>query len=189
MSEHTDRAAMLREIAKKNVVYKITGMEVLRVRRDLTYRSTSGAGLLMDVYYPSVSPSKHPPTMLLPMAYPDPTAGVRSYAPLTSWARLMAASGMAAVVYGAEAPEEDVHAVLRQLRSDADALGLDIDRFGLFAASGNVSVRLIGLDARQAGEVCSAALRLHDGLGRLDSCRRHGPAGRIRERVCWKVVG
>ena len=115
-------------------------MDVLRVRRDLTYRSASGAGLPMDVYYPSVSPNQHPPTILLPMAYPDPTARVRTYGPLTSWARLMAASGMAAVVYGAEAPEEDVHAVLRQLRSDADALGLDIDRFGLFAASGNVTV-------------------------------------------------
>jgi hypothetical protein len=52
---------------------------------------------------------------------------------------------MAAVVYGAEAPEEDVHAVLRQLRSDADALGLDSGKFGLFATSGNVTVGLSAL--------------------------------------------
>ena len=156
MSEHTDREAMLREIAKKNVVYKIPGMDVLRVRRDLTYRSTSGVGLLMDVYYPSASPG-HLPTMLLPMAYPDPTARVRSYGPLTSWARLMAASGMAAVIYGAEAPAEDVHAVLRQLRSDADALGLDIDKFGLFAASGNVTVAL-SASMRDARVRCAALL-------------------------------
>jgi hypothetical protein len=142
MSEHTDREAMLREIAKKNVVYELPAMDVVRVRRDLTCRSKSGTGLLMDVYYPYVSPSQHLPTVLLPMAYPDPTARVRAYGPCTSWARLMAASGMAAVVYGAEAPEDDVHAVLRQLRSDADALGLDIDKFGLFATSGNVTVAL-----------------------------------------------
>ena len=79
------------------------------------------------------------------MAYPDPTARVRAYGPLTSWARLIAASGMAAVVYGAEAPEEDVHAALRHLRADADALGLDVDRFGLFATSGNVTVGLSAL--------------------------------------------
>lgn len=157
MSEHTDREAMLRDIAKKNVVYEIPGMDVLRVRRDLTYRSTSGAGLPMDVYYPSVSPTQHPPTILLPMAYPDPTARVRTYGPLTSWARLMAASGMAAVVYGAEAPEEDVHAVLRQLRSDADALSLDIERFGLFAASGNVTVALSAL-MRDRQVRCAALL-------------------------------
>jgi dienelactone hydrolase len=142
MGEQTDREAMLREMAKKNVVYQMPGMDVLRVRRDLTFRSTSGAGLLMDVYYPSVTPSPPLPTMLLPVAYPAPMARVRAYGPVTSWARLMAASGMAAVVYGAESPEEDVHAVLRQLRSDAEALGLDMDKFGLFATSGNVTVAL-----------------------------------------------
>ena len=52
---------------------------------------------------------------------------------------------MAAVIYGAEAPDEDVHAVLRQLREDADALGLDMDRLGRFAASGNVTVGLSAL--------------------------------------------
>ena len=57
----------------------------------------------------------------------------------------MAASGLAAVVYGAEAPEQDVHAVLRHLRADTDPLGLDVDKFGLFAASGNVTVALSAL--------------------------------------------
>jgi hypothetical protein len=69
----------------------------------------------------------------------------------------MAASGMAAVVYGAEAPEEDVHAVLRQLRSDAGALDLDIDKFGLFAASGNVTVALSTL-MRDRRVRCAALL-------------------------------
>ena len=52
MNEHTDREAMLREIAKKRVVYQLPGMDALRVRRDLTYRSTSGAGLLMGSLLP-----------------------------------------------------------------------------------------------------------------------------------------
>jgi hypothetical protein len=145
MSEHTDREAMLREIAKKKVVYQLPGMEALRVDRDLTYCSTRGTELLFDVYYPSASPSQHVPTVLLPMAYPDPTARVRVYGPLTSWAQLIAASGMAAVVYGSEVPAEDVHAVLQHLRGDAEALGLDVNRFGLFAASGNVTVGLSAL--------------------------------------------
>lgn len=141
MSEQTDREAM-RETAKKRVVHQLPGMEMLRVRRDLTYRSTSGAELLLDVYYPSSSHSHRVPTVLLPMSYPDPTARVRVYGPLTSWAQLIAASGMAAVIYGAEAPAEDVHAVLQHLRGDAGVLGLDVNRFGLFAASGNVTVGL-----------------------------------------------
>lgn len=142
MSEQTEREALLREIAKKRVVYMLSGMEVLPVRRDLTFRSASGADLLMDVYYPSRSPDQPVPLVLMPMAYPDPTAQVRLYGPLTSWAQLIAASGMAAVVSGNEAPEEDVHALLRHLRADAAALGLDVDRFGLFAASGNGTVGL-----------------------------------------------
>ncbi len=142
MSEQTEREAMLREIAKKRVVYMLPGMAALPVRRDLTFRSMRGAALLMDVYYPSLSPARPLPLVLMPMAYPDPTARVRVYGPLTSWAQLMAASGMAAVVYGTEAPEEDVHALLRHLRADAATLALDVDRFGLFAASGNGTVGL-----------------------------------------------
>jgi hypothetical protein len=157
MSEDTGREEMLREIAGKNVVYQLPGMEVLPVRRGLTYRSASGAGLLMDVYYPSASPVEHPPSVLLPMAYPDPTAGVRTYGPLTSWARLIAASGMAAIVYGSETPDEDIHALLRQLRSDADGLALDSDRIGLFATSGNVTVALSAL-MRDRSLTCAALL-------------------------------
>jgi hypothetical protein len=158
MSEHTDREAMLQEIARKNVVYQLPGMAAIEVRRGLAYRATSGTALMMDVYYPPLSPRQPaPPAVLLPMAYPDPTARVRDYGPLTSWARLIAASGLAAVVYGSEAPADDLHALLRQLRSDADALGIDADRFGLLATSGNVTVALSAL-MRDRSLKCAALL-------------------------------
>lgn len=145
MSNQTEREAMLRAFAKKSVVFTLPGMESLPVRRDMTFRAASGTELLMDVYYPSFSPDQPPPLVLMPMAYPDPTARVRVFGPLTSWAQLMAASGTAAVVYGTEAPEEDVHALLRHLRTHAAALGLDSDRVGLFATSANVTVALSAL--------------------------------------------
>jgi hypothetical protein len=142
MNDQTHREKALREIAKKRVVFALPGMDALPVRRDLTFRSTSGASLLMDVYYPSLSTDKRLPLVLLATGYPDPEARVRAYGPLTSWARLMAASGMAAVIYGTDTPAEDAHALLRHLRGDAASLGLDDGRFGLFAASGNVPVGL-----------------------------------------------
>ena len=142
MSDQADREVALREIAKKRVVYTRPGMDALPVRRDVTFRSTSGVSLLMDVYYPSLSVDRPLPVVLLATAYPDPESRVRAYGPLTSWARLMAASGMAAVIYGTETPAADIHALLRHLRDDAESLGLDDDRFGLFAASGNVPVAL-----------------------------------------------
>jgi hypothetical protein len=144
MSEQTDREAILREIAKKTVVYRLPGMDAVPLRRDLSYRSALGTMLPMDVYYPPSSDQIFP-AVVLAMAYPDPTGRIRAYGPVTSWARLFAASGMAAVVYGTEAPGEDLEAVLRQLRADASALALDVDRFGLFATSGNVTVGLSAL--------------------------------------------
>ena len=63
MSEPTEREAILREIAKKKVVYR--GMEGLPVRPNLTYRSTSGAGLPMAIYYPASPPGRRVPIVIV----------------------------------------------------------------------------------------------------------------------------
>lgn len=141
MTEHDEREAIRIAVAKKRVIFQVPGMESLPVHRDLIVRGASGAELLMDVYYPSPSAAR-PPVMVIPMAYPDPAGRIRGFGPLTSWAQLLAASGMAAVVYGAEAPAEDVHAVLRHVRENAERLGFDGTRVGLLASSGNVTVGL-----------------------------------------------
>src|SRR3954466_5938523 len=52
---------------------------------------------------------------------------------------------MAAVLYGATTPAEDVHALLRYLRDNAAGLDLDPERVGVFAESGNVTVALSAL--------------------------------------------
>ena len=140
MSEPTDREAILREIKKKRVRYQLTGMDALPVRRDLRYRATSGRSLPMDIYYPSDS-NPHPPVVVAAFGYPDPEGGIRQFGPFTSWAQLIAASGMAMVLYGSETPAEDIHAVLRHLRDDA-ALDIDAARIALFSASGSVPVAL-----------------------------------------------
>lgn len=157
MSERIEHEAIVRKIAKKKVAYRLPNMDELPGRRDLTYRSSSGSELLIDVYYPSSHPGPRVPVVLAPLAYPDPEARVRVYGPVTSWAQLIAASGMAAVLYGTEAPEEDVQAALRHLRADADALGLEMDSLGLFAASGNVTVALSVL-MRERRVRCAALL-------------------------------
>ena len=144
MSEQSEREAIIREIAKKKVVYRLPAIDALPAPRDLTYRSTSGSSLPMQVHYPSSS-SGRLPVVLVPLGYPDPEAGVRRYGPVTSWVQLLAASGMAAVIYGAEAPDTDLHAALRHLRADAEPLGLDTTRLALFATSGSVAVALSAL--------------------------------------------
>ena len=99
----SEREAIIREMAKKKVVHQLPGMEALPVRRDLTYRSTSGSQLPLDIYYPS-STDRRAPVVLAPLAYPDPQGGVRTFGPLTSWAQLMAASTLvslpSAILFG-----------------------------------------------------------------------------------------
>ena len=121
MSEQTDREAILREIAKKRVRYQLPGMDDLPVRRDIRYGATSGHALPMDIYYPR-DPDPRPPVVVVAFGYPDPEGGIRQFGPYTSWAQLVAASGMAMVLYGSQAPAEDIYEVLRHLRRDADAL-------------------------------------------------------------------
>ncbi len=142
MSDQRTREEIRQEIAKKTVRYRLPDMETVPVRRDLPYRTASGADLLLDVYYPTLVPARPLPAVLLPLAYPDPSSRVRGYGPIVSWARLIAASGLAAIVYGVERPAEDVHALLAHLRTNADSLHLDGDRFGVLATSGNATVGL-----------------------------------------------
>jgi len=130
-------------VANKRVRYQVPGIEKIPVRRVVAFRGASGRVLSMDVFSPCQSgPS---PVVVIPMAYPDPAGRLRGFGPVVSWAQLLAASGMAAVVYGAERPTEDVHAALNHVRSEADALGVDASRIRLFATSGNVTVGLATL--------------------------------------------
>ena len=142
MSEQTDREAILREIRKKRVRYELPGMDRLPVSRDLQYRGTTGRALPMDIYYPRRDDDSRTPVVVAAFGYPDPEGGIRQFGPFTSWAQLIAASGMAMVLYGSEAPAEDVHAVLGHLRDNAPALGIDAARIALFSSSGNVPVAL-----------------------------------------------
>ena len=142
MSEQTDRDAIIQEIKKKRVRYVLPGMDALPVRRDIPYRAKGGRTLPMDIYYPRRDADQRTPVVVVAFGYPDSEGAIREFGPFTSWAQLIAASGMAAVLYGSEAPAEDIHAVLCQLREHANALGLDAARIGLFSTSGSVAVAL-----------------------------------------------
>ncbi|HVZ20954.1 MAG TPA: hypothetical protein VG871_07825 [Vicinamibacterales bacterium] len=141
MSEQQDRDAALREIAKKQVVYRIAGMDALPVRRDIQYH----ASLPMDVYYPPEPRGARVPATVIAFGFPDPEGRIRMFGPITSWARLIAASGSAAVVLGTASPADDLLEALGYLRANAASLGLDERRIGLFATSGNAPVALATL--------------------------------------------
>jgi len=144
MSDQTDREAQIREVAKKTVLYRMPGTDEVFVR-STTY-NTGREDLPMDIYYPAEpAPADRLPVVVIAFGYPDPEGGLRRFGPVTSWAKLIAASGMATVIYANKAPAENIHAVLAHLRTHAAALNVDERRIGLYAASANAAVALSAL--------------------------------------------
>ena len=137
------------EIAKKKVVYEIPGAEAVIVRRDEVYRVTGAGPLTMDLYYPpGATPGVRHPAIVIVLGF----SGARTPNPLgcpfkemewsISWGRLIAASGIVAIVYANREPEPDLQALLQHVRRHAEALGIDERRIGLLATSGNVPLAL-----------------------------------------------
>jgi hypothetical protein len=134
------------EITKKRVVYQMPGMNAVTIRRDVEYRDADVGALTMDLYYPPDSKSEaRIPAVVFVDGYPDPGAQkilgckrkeMESY---ISWGQLAAASGLVAVTYttGTE-PATDIHVLLRYIRRNAASLGIDENRIGVWACSGNV---------------------------------------------------
>ena len=154
----TDREALVREMAKKLVVYRLDGMDRVTVRRDLPYTDTAEGTLVFDLYQPpNTEPGARPPVVVIVMGYPDPTGFYRYVGWATSWARLLAVSGVAAVIYATREPAANLQTVLRYVRDHAATLGIDDTRVGILACSANVDVALSALLAGSAAK-CAALL-------------------------------
>jgi acetyl esterase/lipase len=153
------------ELAKMTIVYSIPEIESVTVRRDVPYRTTEAGSLGFDVYYPSgASPDRRLPAVLFIHGYSDagvPNVFGRTFKEMgqpVSWAQLIAASGIAAILYSNRQPVDDVQTILQHLRDHAASLGIDGRRLGLFAASGHVPLALWLLMQPERREVRCAVL-------------------------------
>ena len=137
-------------ISLKPVLFSLPGMDAVTVQADLEVPSADGAPMRMDVYRPARAGAAPPVVVLVP-GYVDEgmqrVLGCRhkEMASTVSWARLIAASGMAAIAYSNRAPAADLGALLRHLAADAPSIGLDGTRLGVWSSSGNVPVALSAL--------------------------------------------
>lgn len=145
MSQGRQRA----DITRKAVVYQMPGMEAVMVRRDIEHRAAPGGVLTMDIYYPPDRRSgARVPAVLFVVGFSDEGAEARlgckfkEMASYVSWARLVAASGLAAVTYTNREPAADLSALRQYLQQNAGSLGLDEKSMGLWACSGNVPLAL-----------------------------------------------
>lgn len=136
-------------IAKKVVLYQLPGMDAVSIRHDVPYQATDSGALTLDLYAPPDSASgARLPAVVIVAGYPDPgfqkMMGCRfkEMGSSTSWGRLIAASGMVAITYANREPAADVGALLQYVRQNAEELGIDETRIGLWASSGNVPLAL-----------------------------------------------
>jgi dienelactone hydrolase len=165
-------------LAGKTVVYRIPGMESAAVTPDVPYLESRHGALLMDVYMPAERTSASLPVVINVMGYPDPDGRFRKLPFVQGWAQLIAASGMAAVLYGTREPASDILSLVQHIREHASTLQVDEHRIGLLASSGHVPVALSAL-MQDAGLRCAAllygfTLDLDGGTGVTDAARAFG---------------
>ncbi|HEV2802898.1 MAG TPA: alpha/beta hydrolase [Pyrinomonadaceae bacterium] len=152
-------------ISKKTVVYRIEGMDDVRVRRDVAYETSGAETLTLDVYYPpGAFEGARVPAVVFVAGFPDAGYEVKlgckfkEMAATVSWARLTAATGLAAITYTNREPANGLDALLRYVREHAAQLGIDERRIGLWAGSGNVPLALSALMREGSGRVKCAVL-------------------------------
>src|SRR4030042_3448151 len=97
------------------VAYELAGMKDVIVKKDIPYLKTSDSTLKMDIYYPPNFDFKSKiPTVLIIYGYTNngqiKAVGkqLRKWSAYTSWCKVIAASGMAAIVYETVNPENDL---------------------------------------------------------------------------------
>jgi hypothetical protein len=133
------------DLTKKRVVYQIPGVDAVTIRRDVEYRTADAGALTMDIYYPPDWKSgARVPAVAFVSGYSDLGlqkmlgCKLKEMGSYISWGQLTAASGMVAITYSAREPATDIHALLQYVRQNAASLGIDENRIGVWACSGNV---------------------------------------------------
>ena len=147
-----------RHLSEIPMVYPLPDADQVVTRAGVEYTQSESGPLTLDVYLPARrQPSVALPAIVLVAGYSDVgyqgVTGCRfkDMAMCTTWAKLVASFGMAAVTYGNERPAEDLEAVLGYVRDHAAGLGIDAERLALWGMSGNGPLALATLASSPPG--------------------------------------
>ena len=153
------------DITKLPVVLTLPGMSDVSVRRDLVYSRESGESLRMDIYYPPKALANDAlGVVILVTGHADPVieaavgCKLKDSESYISWARLIAASGVIAITYTNREPLNDIASLLEFLDANAQGLGIDVSRTGLWSCSANVPCALSQLMSERKSHRCAAFL-------------------------------
>jgi len=152
------------EVTLKRAVYEIEGMTRAVVRRDIEYAASDAGSLAMDLYRPHDAGDSPLPAVIIVGGFRDAgmtqTLGCahKDMEMVISWAQLIAASGLAAIAYTKQDPADDLARLTAYVRAHGSQLGVNSERIGLWAASGNVPVALSLVMRDSASAIACAAL-------------------------------
>jgi dienelactone hydrolase len=128
----------------KRLVYQVPAMKNVIKRLGIVYHAEAGLSLKLDLFQPSrIEKGEKLPVVILVSGYPDPAIkkyyGVnqKDLGLFSSWAELIAASGMIAVTYESERSAAETDRLIEFLRKNAGAYGIDPDRMAVFGCSAN----------------------------------------------------
>lgn len=157
MNERVDSsqsvAKSLAERANPPVVYRLPGMDEVRVVSNLKYTEVDHPHLLMDVYIPpDLEPRERRPVVMFIHGGAGPENKAKDWGIFQSWGRLLATAGLVAAAFThrfspppqsllAEAVS-DVDSAINYLRSNAESIHANADRIGVCAwSSGGALLR------------------------------------------------
>jgi acetyl esterase/lipase len=138
----------VREMARKvmmPVVYKVPGMEKVKIVPNLKYTKSDDPNILMDIYVPpDVAQTEKRPAVILIHGGVKTEYTPKDWGVYTSWGRLIAASGFVGVTFthrleypnkSLENAAQDVSAAINYVRTNADKYNVDKDGICLIAYS------------------------------------------------------
>lgn len=150
-AQQNDLPPEIREMARKvmmPVVYKVGGMDKVKIVSNLKYKKSDDPNILMDVYLPpDLRKDKKRPIVIFVHGGAMPEWTPKDWGVFQSWGKLIAASGMVGVTFthrlkypekSLENAAADVTDAIEYIRQNADKYNADKDRICLmtFSAGG-----------------------------------------------------
>jgi len=133
-----------------SVVLKVPGMEDVIIKKDIVYTAEQDTRHTVEMYYP---PGFHfgsnLPAVLIVFGFSNEVqekfigSRFKDTGWYRSWGKIIAASGMAALLYEADSPEEDLNILLQFLQDRSEEFCIDKDRLGMYSCSGNAPLAFV----------------------------------------------
>ena len=148
----------VREMARKvmmPLVYKVPGMDKVKVVQNLKYTTSDDPNVLMDVYLPpDATQNDKRPAVIFIHGGAKTEYTPKDWGVYTTWGRLVAASGLVGVTFthrldypnkSLENGAQDVRAAVDYVRTNADKYNIDKDRICLIAYSAGGPMLSLGM--------------------------------------------